>query len=489
LTAGAPSSGEAAIAIATGSSRAQSELESAFHRVRAAARARGAPTLGERLELLERFEGALIAGKSALADAVARDFGHRSKHETLLGELIPVVLASRHARAHLADWMTIQPRETNPLFFPSTAQVVLQPLGVVGIISPWNYPIQLALSPLVCALAAGNRALIKPSELTPHTSEAIAEILSKAIPSDHVALVTGGADVGEAFSRLAFDHLIFTGSARVGKLVMRAASENLVPVTLELGGKCPAIVGVEANARSAAERIMFGKTFNSGQTCVAPDYALVPAGMRAAFVEACRAAMGNLYPTLAANPDYTAMINVAHYERVQAIVSDAKAKGAQVIELNATGESLDPKARKLAPSLLLDVTPNMRCMGEEIFGPVLPIVTYDRLSEAIAHVNEGERPLALYYFGNSEAAIDRVLAETTSGGVTVNETLLHFIQDDLPIGGVGQSGMGHYHGRDGFEALSQKKAVLRQSPVSATGLLKPPYGWAARTLGRFVVGK
>ena len=468
---------------------AQSDVEATFRRVRAAARARGAPPLGERLDLLERLERALRAGKSAVADAVAHDFGHRSKHETFLGELVPVVLASRHARAHLADWMAIQPRETNPLFFPSTAQVVLQPLGVVGIIAPWNYPIRLALSPLVCALAAGNRALIKPSELTPRTSEVLAEILSKAIPSDHVAVVPGGADVGEAFSRLAFDHLIFTGSTRVGKLVMRAASENLVPVTLELGGKCPAIVGVEANARTAAERILFGKTFNSGQTCVAPDYALVPAGMKAAFVEACHGAMGSLYPTLAANPDYTAMINDAHYERVQSLVQDAKAKGAQVIPLGAAGELLDPKARKLAPSLLLDVTPNMACMGEEIFGPVLPVVTYERLSEAIAHVNEGARPLALYYFGNSEAAIDRVLAETTSGGVTVNETLLHFLQDDLPIGGVGQSGMGHYHGRDGFEALSKKKAVLRQSAASATGLLKPPYGWAARTLERLLVGK
>jgi coniferyl-aldehyde dehydrogenase len=470
-------------------SAAQSSVEAAFHRVRTVARARGAPPLGERLDLLERLEHALIEGKSAMADAVSHDFGHRSKHETLLGEVLPVVLASRHARAHLADWMAIQPRETNPLFFPSTAQVVLQPLGVVGIISPWNYPIQLALSPLVCALAAGNRALIKPSELTPRTSETLAEILAKAMPSDHVGVVSGGADVGEAFSRLAFDHLVFTGSSRVGKLVMRAASENLVPVTLELGGKCPAIVGVEANTRTAAERILYGKTFNSGQTCVAPDYALVPTGTKAAFVEACRGAMGSLYPTVQANPDYTAMINDAHYERVRDLVEDAKSKGAQVISLGAAGEILDPKARKLAPSLLLDVTPNMRCMSEEIFGPVLPVVTYERLSEAIAHVNEGERPLALYYFGHDESAIDRVLSETTSGGVTVNETLLHFLQDDLPIGGVGQSGMGHYHGRDGFEALSKKKAVLRQSPASATGLLKPPYGWAARALVRFVVGK
>ncbi len=465
-----------------------SGLPEAFQRVRSAARSRGTPTLDDRLHLLEGLEQALVAGKNAIADAIAHDFGHRSKYETFFGEVLPVVLSIRHAREHLADWMSAQPREANTLFFPSTAQVLFQPLGVVGIMAPWNYPLQLTLSPLVSALAAGNRALIKQSELTPRTAEVLSEILAKALPADHVAVVCGGAEVGEAFSRLAFDHLFFTGSPRVGKLVMRAASENLVPVTLELGGKCPAIVGVEANVRTAAERIMFGKAFNAGQTCVAPDYALVPVGVRGAFVDACRQAVANLYPKLATNPDYTAMITPGHFERIQSLVADAKEHGATAIELNPASEAFAPEARKIAPTLLLDVTPDMRCMSEEIFGPVLPIVTYERLTEAIARVNEGERPLALYYFGRNEAAIDRVLSETISGGVTVNETLLHFIQDDLPIGGVGMSGMGQYHGRDGFEALSKKKAVLRHSPLSATGFVKPPYGWAARTLLRFLVG-
>jgi len=483
LTAGALSPGEAA---RPGESQ---ELEATFLRIRAAGRARGASPLAERLDLLERLEGALVAHKNAMADAVARDFGHRSRYETLLGEVLEVVFAIRHARAHLADWMAVQPREANAIFFPSSAQVVFQPLGVIGVISPWNYPLQLALSPLVSALAAGNRALIKPSELTPRTAELLAEITSKAMPADHVAVICGDSDVGEAFSRLAFDHLLFTGSTRVGKLVMRAASENLVPVTLELGGKCPVIVGAEAGVRTAAERIMAGKTFNAGQTCVAPDYALVPSAMKGSFVDACRHAVATLYPTFATNPDYTAIVSDAHYSRLQSLVEDAKSRGAETIELNASGETLAAAQRKLAPTLVLGATAGMRCMTEEIFGPILPIVTYVHLSEAIAYVNDRERPLALYYFGHSDAAIDRVLAETTSGGVTVNETLLHQVQDDLPFGGVGKSGMGHYHGRDGFEAFSTKKAVFRQSAFSATGLFKPPYGWATRALLRLLVGK
>lgn len=466
------------------------ELDSAFHLVRTAARSRGAPSLEERLLLLESLEAALVESKSAIAHAISLDFGHRSEHETLIAEVLPVLFSIRHVRAHLGDWMGAQRREVHPIFFPSAAQVVLQPLGVVGIISPWNYPLLLALKPLVSALAAGNRALIKPSELTPRTAERLTEILSKAIPRDHVALVTGGVEVGEAFSRLPFDHLIFTGSARVGKLVMRAASETLVPVTLELGGKCPAIVGLEADVGTAAERIIYGKTLNAGQTCVAPDYALVPVGTKDAFVESCRAAVARLYPTLAANPDYTSLVDVAHFDRVRAVIADAKEHGATVIELNPSGDAIEPltRARKIAPTILLEVTSKMRCMSEEIFGPALPVVTYERLSDAIAHVNEGDRPLALYYFGRDEAAIDRVLSETTSGGVTINETLLHFAQDDLPIGGVGKSGLGQYQGRDGFEALSKKKAVFRQSPLSPTGLFKPPYGRAISTLFRLLGG-
>jgi coniferyl-aldehyde dehydrogenase len=470
-------------------SAAREELTAVFHRIRARARAMGAPSLAERLELLARLEQSLLARKNAIADAVSRDFGHRSRHETLLADVFPVTLAIRHARANLPDWMAVQPREAGPLFAPSKAEVVFQPLGVVGILSPWNYPVQLALSPLVSVLAAGNRALIKPSELTPSTSSLLAEILSSAGLDEHVAVVCGGPDVGEAFAHLPFDHLVFTGSARVGKLVMRAASENLVPVTLELGGKCPAIVGLEANVRTAAERIMAGKTLNAGQTCITPDYALVPVRLKDAFVEACRNAVAKMYPTLAQNPDYTSLVSATHYERVRSLADDARALGATLVELGPPGEpAADPTTRKVAPILVLDPQPGMRCMTEEIFGPLLPVVTYERLSDAISHVQANDRPLALYYFGHDEAAIERVLRETTSGGVTVNETILHLLQDDLPFGGVGASGMGRYHGRDGFAAFSHEKATFRQSPLSATGLFKPPYGWAARTLLRFMLG-
>jgi len=349
--------------------------------------------------------------------------------------------------------------------------------------------VQLALAPLVAALAAGNRAMIKPSELVPETSELLRDLVGATFPDDQVRVVTGGADVGEAFAKLPFDHLIFTGSTRVGKIVMRAASDNLVPVTLELGGKSPAIVAGDFSARIAAERIMAGKTYNAGQTCIAPDYAMVPSGMRDAFVEACKAAVGKMYPTLEKNPDYTTIINDNHYARVRSYVDNAKSRGAKVIEINPAGETLDAGSRKMAPTLVLDATDDMLCLQEEIFGPVLPIRTYEKPEDAIGYVNLHPRPLALYYFGNDRAQIDRVLYETISGGVTVNDAMLHFAQDDLPFGGVGPSGMGQYHAQEGFETFSKKKAVFRQSRINTTGLLRPPYGKTADRLLAFLVGK
>jgi coniferyl-aldehyde dehydrogenase len=482
LTAEAISSGEAGRPEATG------PIEAVFGRIHAASRAKGAPSLEERALLLDRLEAALLAQKRAIVEVVGADFGHRAAHETLLADVFDLVAAIRHAKANLADWMAVQPREAAAAFFPSSAKVVFQPLGVVGIISPWNYPLQLALGPLVSALAAGNRALIKPSELTPRTADKLAEIVADTFPEDHVAVVRGGPDVGGAFARQPFDHLVFTGSPRVGQMVMRAASENLVPVTLELGGKCPAIVGAEARVRTGAERIMAGKTFNAGQTCLAPDYALIPSSMKDGFVQECRRAVARLYPTLARNPDYTAIASKARYDRLREVIDDAKTRGGTVLDLGPAEESPDADARKLAPVLVLNPARGMLCMREEIFGPILPIVTYDRLSDAIAHVNDGERPLALYYFGHDQASIDRILSETTSGGVTINETMLHFLQADLPFGGIGKSGMGRYHGRDGFEALSHKKAVFEQSPLSPTGLLKPPHGRTGRALLRLLLG-
>src|SRR5271166_172227 len=291
--------------------------------MKAAARQAGIPTYDERVASLDKLERALLKNKDGIAKAIASDFGHRSRHETFVADVFVVLGSIKHTRSHLRDWMEAEDRETSFVFMPATCKVVYQPIGVVGIIAPWNYPVQLALAPLVSALAAGNRALIKPSELTPRTAEKIAEIVSQVLPGDHVAVVCGGPDIGETFARLPFDHLIFTGSALVGQKVLRAASENLVPVTLELGGKCPAIVGVEAGARTAAQRIMAGKTFNAGQTCLAPDYALIPAPMKDAFVQRCRQAVTELYPTLAHNPDYTTIVSEARYERLLRLIDDA----------------------------------------------------------------------------------------------------------------------------------------------------------------------
>ncbi len=468
------------------------DLDALLGRLRDAAKKDGAPSYEARVKDLDKLDKAIRGRKAAIADAIARDFGTRSKHETLFGEVFGVLSLIHYTKGHLRDWMDPEDRETSLVFLPSTSQVVVQPLGVVGIIAPWNYPVRLALAPLVAALAAGNRVMIKPSELVPGTSALLRDLISETFPADQVAVVVGGADVGEAFAKLPFDHLFFTGSTRVGKMVMRAASENLVPVTLELGGKSPAIVGPDFDPKTAAARIMAGKTYNAGQTCIAPDFVMVPAASRDAFVEGCRAAVAKMYPTLLKNPDYTSIVNDRHYARLRAYVDDAKAAGAEVIEINPSREALDAGGagdRKIAPTLVLGATDKLQCMQEEIFGPVLPILTYTTLDEALAYVNDHPRPLALYYFSHNREGIDRVLSETTSGGVSVNETMLHIAQDDLPFGGVGPSGMGHYHARDGFDAFSKKKAVFRQSRINTTGLLRPPYGKMADRVIAMLLGR
>jgi coniferyl-aldehyde dehydrogenase len=462
-------------------------LQGALGRMKEAQRNAGAPTYEERIRTLEKLERALLTRKDAVVQAISRDFGSRSKHESLVSEVFLVVGAIRHAKAHLRDWMEPEEREVGWVFLPASVEVRPQPVGVVGIISPWNYPVQLALSPLVQALAAGNRVMIKPSELVPETAALLHDLVAETFAEDEVSVVTGGPEVGEAFSHLAFDHLVFTGSTRVGKLVMKAASENLVPVTLELGGKSPTIVGPDYSAKTAADRIMAGKCFNAGQTCIAPDYVMLPAGTRDAFVDACKSAVARMYPTLEKNPDYTSIVNDKHHARLQSYVQDAKTRGARVVELNPSGEALESAARKIAPTLVLDPTDEMLVMQEEIFGPILPVATYQTLDEAIAYVNDHPRPLALYLFSHDKAATDRVLNETVSGGVTVNETMLHVAQDDLPFGGVGPSGMGHYHAREGFDSFTKKKPVFRQARVNTTGLLRPPYGKMVDRLLKFLL--
>ena len=464
-------------------------MRATLRRMQTAQRRGGAPSYDARIASLDALERAILRRKDAIADAISADFGNRSRHETLVADVFVTLSGIKFVRSHLREWMQSEPRDVEWTFLPARNEVVFQPLGVVGIIAPWNYPVQLALAPLVSVLAAGNRAMIKPAEFTPRTSALLAELVAEAFPTDQVTVVTGGADVGEAFSKLPFDHLVFTGSTRVGKAVMRAASENLVPVTLELGGKSPAIVGTEMSPRVAAERVMMGKLFNAGQTCIAPDYALVPEARKDAFVQACRDAVAKMYPTLAANPDYTSIINERHYARLAGLVEDARAHGADVITLGPAGETLDPAARKLAPTLIVGAREDMSVMQDEIFGPILPILTYRTLDEAIDYVNDHPRPLALYYFGYDEDEIDHVLGETVSGGVGINETMLHCAQDDLPFGGVGPSGMGHYHALEGFESFSKKKPIFRQARLNTTGFLRPPFGRAIDALLRVLVGK
>jgi acyl-CoA reductase-like NAD-dependent aldehyde dehydrogenase len=353
--------------------------------------------------------------------------------------------------------------------------VIPQPLGVVGVVVPWNYPVYLAVGPLVPALAAGNRALVKMSETVPETGKLFARLVSERFHPEVLAVVNGGPDVGRQFAALPFDHLLFTGSTEVGRHVMRSAAGNLTPVTLELGGKSPAIVGRGAPIDDAAERILYGKCLNAGQTCIAPDYVLVPEERVDAFTAAARAAVARLYPTLRDNPDYTAIVDERHRERLAGYLADARAGGARVEEINPAAEDF-AGSPKMPPTLVFGAGDDSHLMREEIFGPVLPVVPYRELSEAIAHVNARPRPLALYMFDHDPAAVGRVLHETVSGGVTVNDTLLHIAQEELPFGGIGASGMGEYHGRAGFDTFSKRKAVFHPSRFSALKLFRPPYG-------------
>lgn len=465
------------------------ELAQIVGRMRAAARKSGPPDYDTRIEHLDKLERAVLARKHELAKAVSMDFGNRSKHETLAAEIMVIVNEIKHARTHLHEWMETEPREVSWMFLPGRAEVIMQPVGVVGIVSPWNYPIQLSLAPLVGALAAGNRVIIKPSELASDVADVLKQLIAETFAPDHVTVVTGGVNVAEAFSRLPLDHLVFTGSTRLGKIVMRAAAENLVPVTLELGGKSPAIVGEGYSLQQAAQKIMFGKCLNAGQTCIAPDYAILPKGRVDAFVEECRVAVSQMYPRLGQNPDYTTIINDAHYNRLQGYLKDARDRGAKIIELNPSKEELDPNSRKMAPIILLHPKDEMIVMQEEIFGPILPIFTYEKLDEAIAYVNDHPRPLALYYFDNNQRRIDKVLRETVSGGVTINDVLLHVAQSDLPFGGAGPSGIGAYHGREGFETFTKKKPVFYQSRFSGLSLIRAPYGERIEWLLKMLLGK
>ncbi|MBV9331620.1 MAG: coniferyl aldehyde dehydrogenase, partial [Alphaproteobacteria bacterium] len=435
-----------------------------------------------RIEWLDKAIQLLVDHKDAISESLREDFGHRSVHATLLTDVSGSISPLKHAKASLKSWMKPEKRKVSPRILGvlgASARVEFQPKGVVGVISPWNFPVNLTFTPLAGIFAAGNRAMIKPSEFTPRTSELMARMFRSAYDESEVAVFTGGPEVGSAFAGLAFDHLLFTGATSIAYHVMRAAAENLVPTTLELGGKSPVIVGRGADIDLAAKRVMMGKTLNAGQICLAPDYMLVPQEKARDFVAAAGQAIEKMFPTLKDNPDYTSVINQRHYDRLTGYLEDAKAKGAELIELNPAREDFRQQPfHKIPPTLVLNPTDDMQIMKDEIFGPLLPVKTYSAVDEAIGYVNEHPRPLGLYYFGADSAEQEKVLTRTTSGGVSINDVVMHVSMEDLPFGGIGPSGMGAYHGIDGFRTFSHAKAVFRQTGRDLTAMMRPPYGAA-----------
>jgi coniferyl-aldehyde dehydrogenase len=450
---------------------------------------RGAPHHRQRVAALESLEAAVIEHREEIVRATNEDFGGRARQETLLLELAPLLDGIRHTRKHLAGWMKSRRVSAGINFFPARARIIYQPLGVVGILGAWNYQTFLSLSPLVDAIAAGNHAMVKPSELAPKTAEVLQKMISAIFPPDYIAVVTGDAQLAAEFTSLPFDHLLFTGSTRVGKLVMKAASENLTPVTLELGGKCPAIVHPEFPLRTAVERILTGKLYNAGQTCLAPDYVFVHESQREEFVKLASDVAQQLYPKWSGNPDYTNIISTHHVERLKGYITDAVSRGATKVPLGSQEAPTNTTDRLFTPVVLLDTNDSMQVMREEIFGPILPVLTYRDLEEALEFVNAHERPLALYYFDYNAGRLDHVLQTTISGGVTINDVIYHIAQNNLPFGGVGSSGMGHYHGRSGFETFSKKKGVFLQSRFSTLKFLRPPYGALTDRVIRFLLRK
>ena len=460
--------------------RSKAEMEEILNNQKKAYIKEGEVSAATRVDRIDRAIDILANNGPKLCEAMAADFGHRSLEQSKLTDIDGSIGPLKDAKKHLRGWMRPERRKAMfPLgIFGARARVQYQPLGVVGCISPWNFPVQLTFAPLAGVFAAGNRTMIKPSEFTPATSELMLELLHAAYDIDEVAVIPGGPAVGEAFSSLPFDHLLFTGATSIAKHVMRAASENLVPVTLELGGKSPVVVGKSADVELTASNVMTGKTMNAGQICLAPDYLFIHEDSTDNFIEAAKKSVAKMYPDLKDNPDYTSMVNERHYDRVTSYIEDAKARGAEVIELNPADENFDQQQHnKIPPTLIIDPSDEMEVMKNEIFGPVLPVKRYKNLDETLDYINDHPRPLGLYYFGQDSNEEHKVLTQTTSGGVTVNDVIMHIAQEDLPFGGVGPSGMGSYHGHDGFKNFSHAKAVYTQSKTVSklAAAMRPPY--------------
>ena len=431
------------------------------------------------VEMLKKYNVEIL-------DAIQEDFGNRDSKAGFMSEIMSTIGSINYAKENVKKWMKDEKRKSNSSqpFAIRTVMSLLgakswikyQPLGTVGVISPWNFPINLVLAPLGTIFAAGNRVMIKPSEFTPVTSDLTEKMFSEFFDASEAAVFTGGPDVAAAFSALSFDHLLFTGSTQTGKLVMKSASENLVPVTLELGGKSPVIVDENADLKNTATKVMRGKTMNAGQICLAPDYVMVPKGKSEDFVKESETAVKSMYENLKYNQSYTSVINEKHYDRLNSLLEDAKEKGADIRVINPADEDFSQQeVHKIPPTLVLNPTDDMDIMKEEIFGPLLPVKEYEDFQETIGYVNSKDRPLGLYYFGNNKKRENDVLNNTISGGVTLNDVIWHIGQEDIPFGGVGPSGTGNYHGFDGFKNFSHAKAIYKQFSADLLAPMMPPY--------------
>ncbi len=462
-------------------------LRETFELQQAAFAAAPMPSLQERRKHLLALRQLLVSNREALAEVVDHDYNGRSRNETLIAEIAPCLLHIDYTLKHLGTWLKPQRRNPGLLFLPARARVIFQPLGVVGIISPFNYPVYLAVMPLITAIAAGNRAMLKLSEATPRTANLLHELLGKTFKADLVSVIRGDAETGAAFAQLPFDHLLFTGSTAIGRKIMQAAANNLTPVTLELGGKSPAIIADDISMSLVAERLCFAKSLTAGQTCIAPDYVLLPRNRMNEFIEEFGTVFRKMYPAIEGNADYTGIIHQHAYQRLQSWLQDAAEKGAQIIRI---GESKNADGKLRMPMhLVCNVNENMQIMQHELFGPVLPLLPYDSIDAAIHYVNSHPRPLALYLFSNEKSLQHRITFGTHAGSMCFNEALLQIGVDDMPFGGIGPSGMGQYHGHEGFLTFSATKSILQKGRLNSARLLYPPYGtkiqkWLMRWLFR-----
>ena len=434
-----------------------------------------------RKDWIDRCIALLIKYQNEIAEAISEDFGHRSTESSLLADVAGSIGSLKSAKENIRECFKPEKRKVTPSILGllgARLRLEYQPLGTVGVISPWNFPVTLTFGPLGSIFAAGNRAMIKPSEFTPKTSELMKKMFEEAFSQEEVAVFTGGPDLGEAFSSLPFDHLLFTGATSVAKHVMRAASENLVPVTLELGGKSPVIISKKSNFNVSVGRLMAGKTLNAGQICLAPDYVFIPKDKKEDFISQSKKVVTEMYPSLKENPDYTSVINQRHYDRLQGYIEEAKEKGFEVIEINPSNEDFSQQAHhKIPPTLIVDPDDSLSVMKEEIFGPILSVKTYENIEDTVDYINSKDRPLGLYYFGDDKEEMQNVLENTTSGGVTINDVVFHVGQDNAPFGGVGPSGTGSYHGVEGFKNFSHTKTIYTQSKFDGLfGLFRPPFG-------------